>query len=104
MTIPLDATGFLAEQRLREWDRRYSAPMPNMPAIAKAAMDYTKIILDEYPEAATGGLGVAVNMPDGKTYTVTLTPAIQPPVAPEELLLTHPNEPADTPVSNGFDS
>lgn len=72
--------------------------MPNMPAIAKAAMDFATTVLTEYPEAATNGLGVAVNMPDGKNYTVTLMPPVAPP-APEEQLLTRPA--GDTPVSNG---
>jgi hypothetical protein len=101
MSVPLDATGFLAEQRLREWDRRYSAPMPNMPnmsLIAKAAMDYVTTVLGEYPDAADSGLGLSVSV-NNKTYTVTLTPANAtpiPPPAPEELLLTEP----DTQVSN----
>jgi hypothetical protein len=75
--------------------------MPNMSLIAKAAMDYTTTVLNEYPDAATGGLGVSVNLPTtGATYTVTITPALQVPPAPEEQLLTPP---ADTPVSAGDD-
>lgn len=71
--------------------------MPNMPLIAKAAMDYATTVLGEYPDAGTSGLGVSVNMPNnGGTYTVTLTPAIALP-APEEMLLIAPE--GDTTVS-----
>ena len=76
--------------------------MPNMALIAKSALDYVQIVLDEYPDASTGGLAVSVALPNnGGTFTVTLTPAITLP-APEEMLLVNPE--GDTEVSNPADN
>ena len=81
----------------------------NMDLINKAAEDYTRLILAEYPPAVDGGLGVSVVLDGNVTYMVTLTPnamipvdepVINPLPAPEELLLHHPDSPvSDEPES-----
>ena len=84
----------------------------NQEKIVQAAVDYSNLLLEEYPPAATEGHAVVVPAtPQHNTaFVVTLTPVEmipdqgpqpQPLLAAEEMLLHRPNTPV---TGGGFDS
>lgn len=55
--------------------------MTDLNAITKAAEDFATVVLREYPEAGSGGLGISVEI-QGVSYGVTFGPLAMFPPTP----------------------